>query len=164
MGCSPLALPLGELARERLRGQALCDKAHRTAIGRLFVRVIRSLSLCGFASGLALSVIADAMPPPPKWEALAVHAKCVVSPGALPLTDFPRAGGRWRVSDKRGSWQSRQALTERARTVVLRPCFLLYMYKSGRTAHTKHCAAGAAEFSTGRKACGLCILHRKCAL
>ena len=62
------------------------------------------------------------------------------------------------------SWQSRQALTERARTVVLRPCFLLYMYKSGRTAHTKHCAAGAAEFSTGRKACGLCILHRKCAL
>ena len=62
------------------------------------------------------------------------------------------------------SWQSRQALTERARTVVLRPCLLLYMYKSGRTVHTKHCAAGAAEFSTGRKACGLCILHRKCAL
>ena len=62
------------------------------------------------------------------------------------------------------SWQSRQALTERARTVVLRPCFLLYMYKSDRTAHTKHCTAGAAEFSTGRKACGLCILHRKCAL
>ena len=31
-------------------------------------------------------------------------------------------------------------------------------------AHTKHCAAGTAEFSTGRKACGLCILHRKCAL
>ena len=53
---------------------------------------------------------------------------------------------------------------ERARTVVLRPCPLLYMYKSDRTAHTKHCAAGTAEFSTGRKACGLCILHRKCAL
>ena len=62
------------------------------------------------------------------------------------------------------SWQSRQTLTERARTVVLRPCFLLYMYKSDRTAHTKHCATGAAEFSTGRKAYGLCILHRKCAL
>ena len=62
------------------------------------------------------------------------------------------------------SWQSRQALTERARTVVLRPCLLLYMYKSGRTVHTKHCAAGAAKFSTGRKACGLCNLHRKCAL
>ena len=53
---------------------------------------------------------------------------------------------------------------ERARTVVLRPCLLLYMYKSGRTVHTKHCTAGTAEFSTGRKACGLCILHRKCAL
>ena len=62
------------------------------------------------------------------------------------------------------SWQSRQALTERARTVVLRPCLLLYMYKSDRTVHTKHCTAGEAEFSTGRKACGLCILHRKCAL
>ena len=73
---------------------------------------------------------------------------------------FPRPG---EVFPLGGSWQSRQALTERARTVVLRPCFSLYMYKSDRTAHTKHCVAGAAEFSTGRKACGLCILHRKCA-
>ena len=43
-------------------------------------------------SVLALSVIAYAMPPPPKWEALAIHAKSAVSPEALPLTDFPRSG------------------------------------------------------------------------
>ena len=30
-------------------------------------------------------------------------------------------------------------------------CFLLYMYKSDRTAHTKHCTAGAAGFSTQKK-------------
>ena len=52
------------------------------------------------------------------------------------------------------SWQSRQVLTERARTVVLRPGFLLYiiyMYKSDRMAHTKHCTAGAVGFSTQKK-------------
>ena len=39
-------------------------------------------------SGLALSVIAYAMPPPPKWEALAVHAKFAVLPRALPLGEL----------------------------------------------------------------------------
>ena len=39
-------------------------------------------------SGLALSVIAYAMPPPPKWEALAVHRKFLVSPEALPLGEL----------------------------------------------------------------------------
>lgn len=43
-------------------------------------------------------------PAPPKWEPLAVHANFISLPRALPLRkDFPRAGGRWRVSDKRGN-------------------------------------------------------------
>ena len=37
---------------------------------------------------LALSVIADAMPPLSKGEALAVHAKFLVSPEALPLGEL----------------------------------------------------------------------------
>ena len=52
------------------------------------------------------------------------------------------------------SWQSRQALTERARTVVLRPCFLLYllyMYKSDRTAHTTSAKAGQGSFPPAEK-------------
>ena len=35
------------------------------------------------------------------------EAKCVVSPGALPLTDFPRAGGRWR--SQKGEQAGREA-------------------------------------------------------
>ena len=50
---------------------------------------------CHIFSVLALSVSADALPPPPKWEALAVHATFMVLPKALPLwKDFPRSGGR----------------------------------------------------------------------
>ena len=59
------------------------------------------------------------------------------------------------------SWQSRQALTERARTVVLRPCFLLYMYKSGRMAHTKHCAAGAGRVFHRQKSLQIVHLAQK---
>ena len=47
-----------------------------------------------FVNGLALSVTAYAVPPPPKWEALAVHAKFAVLPRALPLIDSP-VWGRW---------------------------------------------------------------------
>ena len=49
------------------------------------------------------------------------------------------------------SWQSRQALTERARTVVLRPCLLLYMYKSSKTVHTTSAKAGQGSFPPAEK-------------
>jgi hypothetical protein len=50
------ALPLGELARKRLRGQARCERDSRVAIGRLFVGGILSLRLYLIVSILALSV------------------------------------------------------------------------------------------------------------
>ena len=47
------------------------------------------MGCCVFvADGLALSVIAGAMPPLPKGEALAVRAKFLVSPEALPLGEL----------------------------------------------------------------------------
>ena len=49
-------------------------------------------------SVLALSVIACAMPPPPKWEALAVLAKFSVSPEALPLGELSSVCETERVS------------------------------------------------------------------
>ena len=112
--------------------------------------------------GSGLRGFSCALPPsgatrrlPPAEEGFSTPANFAFDPETFPLC---QGLSLWE------SCQSRQALTERTRTVVLRPCFLLYMYKSDRTVHTKHCTAGAAEFSTGRKACGLCILHRKCAL
>ena len=57
----------------------MCDSSFFAAeYGRKLVRL----------SVLALSVIADAMPPLPKGEALAVHAKFSVSPEALPLGEL----------------------------------------------------------------------------
>ncbi|OLA31810.1 MAG: hypothetical protein BHW28_06210 [Faecalibacterium prausnitzii] len=50
------ALPLGELARERLRGQALHDRAAAQRSKAAFVRAMLSLRLCLSASDLALSV------------------------------------------------------------------------------------------------------------
>ena len=45
--------------------------------------IIYQVSLSIF-SLLTLSVIANAMPPPPKWEALAVFANFIFMPRALP--------------------------------------------------------------------------------
>ena len=53
---SPKALPLGELARERLRGQARRERTAYAAISRLFVRAILSPRPRITVSILALSV------------------------------------------------------------------------------------------------------------
>jgi hypothetical protein len=45
--------------------------------------IIYQVSLSIF-SLLTLSVIANAMPPPPKWEALAIFANFIFMPRALP--------------------------------------------------------------------------------
>ena len=51
-----MALPLGELARERLRGQARHERTAHAAISRLFVRAMLSLRPQITVSILALSV------------------------------------------------------------------------------------------------------------
>ena len=65
-------------------------------LSRLYV-IINNKSTCIFCkcfycSCLALSVIADAMPPLPKGEALAIHEKFPVPPVALPLGELSPQG------------------------------------------------------------------------
>ena len=55
-------------------------------------------------NGLTLSVIAYAMPPPPKWEALAVNARFAVLSRALPLGELDaKRPERVRMLIKKGS-------------------------------------------------------------
>ena len=52
-----------------------------------------------------LSQSLSALPAPPKWEPLAVHANSISLPRPLPLRkDFPRTGGRCRAATKGGVW------------------------------------------------------------
>ena len=54
--------------------------------------------------GLALSVTAYAVPPLPRGRGLGKEMKFAwTAKGSHFEEDFPRAGGRWRISDKRGN-------------------------------------------------------------
>ena len=133
--------------------------------GPLWQTAFAAPASCGSAalrgSNLALSVTACAVPPLPKGEALAkpytlqfsrkLHRHAKGSP-------FGRAGA---------------LAPERARTLAEgagkadRLWRKEFPYIIGITpalpVHTD-AEKGSGGFSTGRKACGLCILHRKCAL
>ena len=73
-----------------LRAHGLSGKDHAVCQKKICVHSFPRFNAecCHIFSVLALSVSADALPPPPKWEALAVHAKFMVLPRALPLGEL----------------------------------------------------------------------------
>ena len=91
---SEKALPLGELARERLRGQARCDRASLQRYTGSLSKTMLSPCLCFSGSILALSVSLRS-PAPPKGEPLACRsgfhwtskARCLGN-GSAPLSGF----------------------------------------------------------------------------
>ena len=68
---------------------------------------------------------------PPKWEPLAVHAKYIIMPRPLPLTDSP-GRGRWHEVPEGEQGGTAQAVTERASPLKKRTFFSFFLWPDRR--------------------------------
>ena len=161
--CSKVTAPRAAIPGFQQPPALWMAKTARTLLQRIykkniafFVRFVNWF-FANIVSILALSVIAYAMPPLPKGEALAVHTKFAVFPRAPPLRkDFPRAGGRWRVSDKRGNLSS-TCETERASPSI---CYNFLFQPGNEPLHQCNAVEGGHQVEAVRiGCCRPCGLH-----